>query len=387
MPDLPFADIGRKWFEDIVDQITRWFANTLTEEYNSLTADLFATPVPGGSGASLVFGAPPPHDEPWHGIYQGVVGGEVMVLALLVVFLGVQARNFVRIFDFGFVQGSGRFSRSAWTGAVLVVGWYWIAVLVLYVVQGLTIGLLPDVGSLGAALVETQPEVVVNPLLTMLLAIIGAIALLLLEGVFYIREVLVFVFIYGMPIGIALATTGVPVVSSVARGLCRQFLPPAFLPLPAVVLFRGYSLLFTGDGIGLPSDPFLQSLIAISLPVLGVYVTWKMFAYASPAVSGVVGATSKAAVGLGVGGGLAYAGQTSAAATAMRSGTRAGLGRAAANSVGSTGSSNASRTDSGRPPGTSETTATTERTGNSSSTASDGGVPAYRRSENDPGYY
>lgn len=374
MPDVPFSDFGVKWFEDIVGKVTEWFTKEIVAGYETLTNELFKTPIPSGSGIDVVFGIPASGDEPWHSIYQTVVGGEIMLLALIVLFLCVQGRHFVRIFNIGNAYADRHARRNAWTGAILIVGWYWIGVLVLYFVKGLTIGIIPDVSRVGAALIDLLPAAAGNPMLTLMLAALGGVAMVLLKAIYFIRDILLFVYLYGMPIGIAVAYGNVPVLSRVAKRLCLQFLPLAILPLPAAVLFRGYALLFGGDQMITPTDAFLSYFVVVSLPVLALYVTWKTFRYASPLVSGAIGRASRTAVGLGVVAGLGYGVDTKAAATAARWGPKAGIGHAAVNRFTSDEQAN----DSQPQASTSHDNIATDATG---------GVPAYRRSENDPGYY
>jgi len=374
MPEIPLSDFGVKWFEDIVGKVTEWFTNEITKGYETLTNELFKTPLPEGAGTNVVFGSPASGDEPWHSIYQSVVGGEIMLLALLMLFLAVQGRHFIRIFSVGSAYSDGYTRRNAWTGAVLIVGWYWIAVLVLYFVRGLTVTLIPDISQVGAVLIDILPVAAGNPMLTMLFATAGGAAMVLLKAVYFIRDILLFIYLYGMPIGIALSYGNIPVLSRISKRLCMQFLPLAILPLPAAVLFRGYALLFAGDQMITPVDAFLAYFVVISLPILALYVTWKTFRYASPFVAGAIGSASRTAVNLGVVAGLGYGVGARAATTAARWGPKAGLGQAAANQL-------------GRDEEPSHSNQSAQTAQDNLATDATGGVPSYRRSENDPGYY
>jgi hypothetical protein len=374
MPETPFADFGLKWFEDIISQIGRWFREQLKTAYTELTQSFFSTPTPEGGGLEAVFGAPASGDEPWHTIYESVVGGEIMLLALLTLFLAVQGRHFVRIFRLGSAYADRRTRRSAWTGAVAVVGWYWLAVLLLYLVEGLTVGLLPDVTGVGAALVDLLPATVGNPLLTMLLASLGGLTMVLLKAVYFLRDVLLYVYLYTMPLGLAVAFGNVPVVSAIARRFARGFVPLAVLPLPAVLLFRGYGLLFADAGFATPTDALLRYVVVISLPVLALYLTWKTFRYASPLVAGAIGRGVRAAALVGTVAGVGYAAGPRAASTAARFGPKAGVGHAAVRRFvggGSDGGDGTARDDQS----------------NDGGSGGGGGRPEYRRTENDPAYY
>lgn len=377
MASIPFSDFGLKWFKDIVGKITEWFAHEISAGYEKIQQGFFGTPLPDGSGTEVIFRAPAASDEPWHSIYESVVAGEIMVLSLLILFVAVQGRHFVRIFDFSSAYDERRTRRSAWTGAVLIVAWYWIAVLLLYFVDGFTIALIPDLSRLGAALIDIMPTAIGNPGITMIMAFLGAIAMLALKALYFIREVLLYVYLYTMPLGIAIAFGNIPVVSDIARRLCRQFIPLAVLPLPATLLFRGYGLIFVGEQVVSPGSRFLEYFVVISLPMLTLYVTWKTFRYASPLTAKALSRGTQAAATIGSVAGIGYLGGRRAALATARYGTAAGTVQAA--------------TDGGPNPTSQNETGGTKQDniaddGNNGD-GGGGGVPAYRRSENDPAYY
>lgn len=371
MSDLSLADVGRQWFEDIVATIIGWFVTLLTDGLEQFQNDFFGTPLPEGSGAERVFGVPAPGDEPWHSIYEAVVAGEVMVFALLILLLAVQGRHFVRIFNLSSAYETRRTKHSAWTGAVLIVAWYWLGVLTLYFVEGLTIGLLPDASALGLSLLQILPTAAGNPAITLIMAVIGGLAMVVLEALLFIREVLLYVYLYGMPFGIAVAFGNLPILSRVANRLCLQFVPLAALPIPAAILLRGYELLFVGDLSLAPSTPFLQYFVVVSMPLFVLYVMWKTFSYASPLTVRVLGTTTKAATVLGAVAGAGYVAGPYAATTAARWGARAGVTQAATQRV---FSENGRGTDVGE----------TKYDNTSDESDRNGGTPEYRRQENDP---
>ena len=368
MQEVPFADFGLKWFEDIVNQTIQWFAQEILTGYEAFESGFFSTPLPEGEGTALVFSPPPSSDEPWRAIYDSTVGGEVMVLALFFLMLCVQGRHFIRIFNVSSAYEERRTKRNAWVGAVLIVAWYFLAVLVLYFVEGLTVALVPDLGTLGAALIDILPKAAGSPMITLCLAAIGGLSMVALKAVYFLRELLLYVYLYGMPFGIAAAYANIPVVSRIAKQLCKQFIPLAILPIPAAVLFRGYTLLFTGDPVVTPDSAFLEYLVVVSLPLLALVVTWRTFTYASPLTAQVIGTTTKAAVTLGAIAGAGYVGGPYAASTAARWGPRAAAGQVAAQRAFSSG-----------PNGQSTATA-----GTSQDNVAADNDPSYRRTENDP---
>ncbi len=157
MSSWSLSDIGIKWFEDAIDKLIEWFQEGLTDGYNAVTAQVFGTPTPETDGA-FVFGHP--SNTPWSEIHSSLVAGEIMLLALLLLVMCVQGRHTIRIFNIGSAYETRRTKRSAWTGSFLIVTWYWIAVLALYLVDGFTIALIPDVSAVTIVTVRTfRPEI------------------------------------------------------------------------------------------------------------------------------------------------------------------------------------------------------------------------------------
>ncbi|MDR9431933.1 MAG: hypothetical protein RI568_14710 [Natronomonas sp.] len=366
---VSFADFGLRWFDDIVGQLIVWFHQLLTGGYEALAQETLTTPTPGGSGLDRVFAKPAPSDEPWHSIYEATVAGEMLLFALIVLFVCVQGRHFIRIFDLGSTHEHRRTRRSAVTGGFLIIAWYWVATLLLYVVEALTIGLLPNVHRIGAAMVTMLPQGLDTPILTLFMAGLGAFAVVILRALFFVRELLLYVFLYVMPIAIAVVYGNVPIVSEIAKRLAVQFVSLAMLPLPTALLFRGYGLLFTGPDTIPAEGAFFEYLVVISLPVLAVYVTWKTFSYAAPLASRAVGRAGRGAVLLGSVGTAAYIAGPGAAVATARWGAKGAAGVMA------------SKKYAPSPREQPQQESPTEQQ------PPQGGVPEYRREENDPAYY
>ncbi|QLD86135.1 hypothetical protein HWV23_10490 [Natronomonas halophila] len=369
MAETPFSDFGLKWFEDIVKRVTEWFSEELVGGLRDLGASLFATPLPEGDGTAKVFSKPPKSDGLWHGIYEATVAGEMMIFGLVILFLCVQGRHFIRIFNMGSAYEQRKARRSSWTGAFLIVTWYWLAVMTLYFVHGLTIGLLPNITQVAEALIAMLPHAVDTPVVTLLMAMVGGLSMLAVQALFFIRDVLLYVYLYGMPVGLAISYGNVPVLSGIARRICAQFIPLAILPLPAALLFRGYAFLFTGESKLAVSGSFFEYLVVISLPIIALFVTWKTFQYASPLAARVLGTASRGTVLLGTVAGAAAIGGPRAAAAAGRWGPTAGASVAVSNRY------RVARRTGDQP------------ASDSSDEADSGGRSEYRRKENDPAYY
>ncbi len=377
---LSLSDIGIKWFEDAIDKLIGWFQEGLSDGYEAVTAQVFGTPTPETDGA-FVFGTP--SNTPWEEIHSNLVAGEIMLLALLLLVMCVQGRHTIRIFNIGSAYETRKAKRSAWTGAFLIVTWYWIAVLALYLVDGFTIALLPDVSTVTSTMTALLDLTVSNPLLALFLTGVGAVAMWILQALFFLREILLYILIYAMPIGIALAYGNLPVVSDIARTISMKFVPLAIMPLPVALLFKGYELLFSEgtESALIPESSFLSYLIAVTLPLLSVIIVWKLFKYASPMTTRIIGATTKGAVTAGAVVGAGAVAGPAAAATTATWGPKAAVGYSAASKLRQRGGSNSSEHSSGGTGGR------TDHDNIATDAYGQDGVPAYRRTENDPGYY
>ena len=351
MVDL--IDVVLEGFKEVVDWVISLFMDGLQSGYETLSEEMFGTPTPETDGA-FVFGDP--NNAPWPAIQDALVGGEIMLISLLLLVMCVQGRHTVRIFNIGSAYESRRTKKTAWVGAFLIITWYWVSILALYIVDGFTIALMPSLSSLGDAMLNFLEVSLTNPGLSFVFAFIGGLSMWALEALYYIREVLLYVYIYGMPIAFALAYGNIPVLSDIAMGFSKRFVPLAVLPLPAAVVFKGYDLLYSQNAIS-PSRPFLRYLVAASLPLIALYLTWKTFKYATPLTAKVVGGATKGAALVGGVAAGAYVGGAGVATTAARWGPKAAAGHAVAQKAAARGGHG----------------------------GDDGGTPSYRRTENDPG--
>src|SRR6056297_325632 len=350
MVDL--IDVVLEGFKEVVDWITGLFFEGLNDGYETLSEAMFGSPTPITDGA-FVFGTPT--NGPWPAIRDALVGGEIMLISLLLLVMCVQGRHTIRIFNIGSAYEARRTKKTAWVGAFLIITWYWMSILSLYIVDGFTIALMPNLNSLTDAMLQFLRESLTNPGLTFLFAFIGGVSMWALEALYYIREILLYVYVYGMPIAFAFAYGNIPILSDIAMGFSKRFVPLAVLPLPAAVVFKGYDLLYSQNALA-PNSAFLKYLVAASLPLIALYITWKTFKYATPLTARVVGGATKSAALIGGVAAGAYVGGAGVATTAARWGPKAAAGQAIAQKAAARGGH-----------GTEE------------------GAPSYRRTENDPG--
>ena len=348
MVDL--IDVILEGTKDVVEWFTGLFMSGLRSGYETLTEGIFGTPTPQTNGA-FVFGEPV--NTPWPAIHDALVGGEIMLIALLLLVMSVQARHTVRIFNVGSAYEARKTKKTAWVGAFLIIIWYWVGTLALYLVDGFTLVLIPEISSVSSAMLRFLGATITNLGLGLFFAVIGGASMWALEALFYIREILLYVYLYGMPIAFAVAYGNVPIVSNIALGFSKRFVPLAVLPLPAAVVLKGYELIY-GGGTLTPGTAFLKYLVAASLPLVALYITWKTFKYATPLTARVVGSATRGAALIGGVAAGASVGGAGIATTAARWGPKAAAGQAVAQQAAARGGH------------------------------SNEGTPEYRRTENEP---
>lgn len=373
MSGLSLVDVGLEWFKDAIAAITDWFASGLADGYDTLTEALFGTPTP-QTEDGFVFGTPT--NEPWIGIHESLVGGEIQLLAFLILLICVQTRHALRIFNVGNAVQMRRAVMNGWLGAFLIVLWYWIGALSLYLVDAFTLALIPNMNELTTSMTGFLAVTITNPGLGLLVSVVGGVAMWILQALLFLREILLYIYLFAMPIGIAVAFGRVPVLSRLSRALCVNFVPLAILPIPVALLFRGYHLLFSGGARATvaPDRAFLSYLLAVSLPLVSLLVVWKLFRVGAPLTGRVLGRTIGTAATAGV---VITAGSVAgpaAATTAARWGSKAAAGQTLANRAADI---RASTSD--------DTSADSKRSGD---TASNGAAssPSYRRTGNNPKY-
>jgi type IV secretion system protein TrbL len=366
MSGISLTDVGFQWFRDILDQVVEWFVEAIVNGYRNISEALFGTPVPETANGIPVG---EPQNQPWTQLYDALVAGEVTLIAFLILLICVQGRHTLRIFNLSDPVRDRRVRRSAWTGGMLIVIWYWLAVTTLFLVDGFSIALVPSIESVTTPLSDLFDLTLSNPLLSLWLSFFGALAMWTLQALLYLRELLLYVFVYTMPIAIAVAYGGLPVLSGIAARVAVKFIPLAVMPLPVALLFRGYDLLIGGGaGTMAPESPFFGYLIAVSLPVVSVWVIWKLFAYTTPRLVRTVGRVTGLTVTAGAVAGAATVAGPWAGAAAARWGPKAAAGQAVAQRFGRDREETASTADSSAP------VVRTNETG----------APSYRRTENEP---
>lgn len=325
------SDYGLQWFRDIVTWLINWLRIATIQAFNDFSAvsgglhqgggnpSLLGTPVPSTTyNPGVIFQDPGGSNQIFGRIYDATtLGGsspEMLVFSIVVLVICVQGHAMAKVFNYGNTKLARRTKKSAWVGFFAIVTWYWLGVLVLYLAQGFTTALIPDLtvsggsyntildymaeyvnvvisandieqpgtSSVGGA---TGVDILRNPAFLLPLYAVGALSAFAVRTIFMLRWLVLYVYLYSMPIGIALLFGNVPYVSDIAKRFVKHFFTWLLLPLPAGALLMVYDVLFNdlqllGQVSGSPSS--VQFLVGITFPVLLLWVTWKTFTYAEP---------------------------------------------------------------------------------------------------------
>lgn len=338
------------WF---IEELARPMERTLTESFGD---DILATPLPRPltDGADVVLAEPT--RTPFTAIYDQVVFGEITVIAILILLVAFYLRTIAEIFDVG-DHWQPPSKRQLWTGLILILGWWWLAMLMMMMVRGFEIALMPSdliditnamyTEGINASWDNASTYLGDNPYgqdlnsvsiaIAMIFALIGGTGYVLLDVLLNIRDMLIYVYLVGMPVGFGFVYSGLPIVSGLVKRVMTRFVALLVLPIPIYVMFRILGAFFFHCG-GEPcplsiEEQFLGYAFVTLFPYFAVYIAWKLFQYSAP--SPVFQLSSKAiGVGRSVGtlgtrtlfaGGLAAAGNPYAATTTMTGGVKSGV--------------------------------------------------------------
>lgn len=319
---------GLEWFIDFVIWLIAWFQAGLKSSLrtfgegplvgSSRDGTIFDTPLPGGKGfggknqlVDLVLGNP---GGDWGTIHDAVTPGPeatILVAGIVVLFVSVQVQHVTRIFNYSNVYREKRTKRSAYAAILFILLWYYIGVFMLFFVDGLTTGLAPKFGFISDPAAVSGSQTILEwvdlnvvasagpdsgdivrdpgaasgkdlyryPVFALPAYLIAALSAWAVQAVFTLRWVLIYIYMYMMPLGIALWFGNIPYVSSVAERFSKHFFTWALLPLPVALAIRGYKLIYE---FTLSFGDTGKFMLGIIFPVLLLVVTVKTFQYAQP---------------------------------------------------------------------------------------------------------
>lgn len=410
VPDINFSEAVEAGIQLVLEAVTNGFEQTAQNAANTVVTQAAEVPLPVNSPSSVAFVYTPPSGQPWADIYDKVFMGEMTGIGLILLVVAVQGRQLARIFGVGSHTVARTVKKRAWTGGMAIICWYYIAMLVLLASYIFTEALAVPPAQVGfknqtliGASISSGTSTAGLWGVKFLLAFVAVIPALLVELLFILRTWAIYIYLYIMPVLIALIYGQYPVISDYAERLAKAFVPWVFLSVPLALYIRAIDYVY--DAVGSTNYPGHNAgvgeyLLGIAFPVFALFIVWKTFKTTSPAVSAALetgaSVTTKTAGTAALGATAVASGGASAATMAASGGASSAAG--AASSVGASGGGGGGGAGSQAAKGATKTAGEAKRGaqrtaesmpgfgGSDSRGAGDwsGGERQVRRTENDP---
>lgn len=272
-----------------------------------------------------------PTAQPWLQIWEATWVGagtpEMLAVSLAVLVLGVKVRSLAMALGVGDAVRARAANRNVRTGFFLVVFWYPLALLYLFGVNSLLYWVYPPdpvatfMAFFFAPLAQVQ---FISTAVNAAIGVLGVGALLLITFILVVRTVLMWVYLWCMPLLFAVYYSELPYLDEIARRLGFRFLPLSLIPLVPAVFLRITTRVFTSEAMvpGLPA-----SVTAAMFLLMAAFGSWKLFRISAPQVekglkigAGVTAGAALTAMGSPYAGAMATGGRiVPAAALASRS--------------------------------------------------------------------
>ncbi|WP_277552343.1 hypothetical protein [Halobaculum limi] len=262
---------------DVIVSALREFLQVLTEpvrkliqnQGNTIVKEIVGTPHPDSVFEVPTNGIwPSLYDQYWEYIFP---------LALLLWGLSIGLVIFLESTSYLFSgYHRSKLKKRAFSGLVGILFWWWIAALSLRFIEALTGYLVPDLSNI--TLFETLSFGAIGVLGVALALSVDLILFILIGLVYFVREIVLYLFVLMMPLLIALWVPGVgpfTLVSGFVRRLAGFYVPFLFMTVPVAILFRLGEIL--GDEVSLSLGGFGAWITALVIPVVAVASPFVLF--------------------------------------------------------------------------------------------------------------
>jgi len=169
-----------------------------------------------------------------------------------------------------------KLKKRAFSGLLGILAWWWIGAFSLQFTDELTSLLLPNLADL--SLFDVASFGAMGVLGVVISATIDLTLFLLVALLYYVRQVVLYLFVLLMPVLIALWVPGVgpfTLLSRFVKRLAGFYVPFLFMTVPVALLFTLSGLL--GSSATLSLGGVGQWLVAISVPFVAVVVPFVLF--------------------------------------------------------------------------------------------------------------
>ncbi|QPV61551.1 hypothetical protein I7X12_12340 [Halosimplex litoreum] len=248
------------------------------------------------SALSVAIGTPHPNavfvaptNNPWTSIY-GYFWDVLTPLALLLWALSVGIVIFLESTSYLFSSyHRTKLKRRAFAGLLGILAWWWMDAFARQFTNELAIFLAPDLSNI--TLFETLSVSGVGALVTAITLSVDFFLIALVILIYFIREVVLYLFTLLMPILIALWIPGVGPFSLVSKFMKRMagfYVPFLFMTIPVALLFRlgqilGENFGFSVEGLGLWLTALIIPIVAIVSPFVLFWQAGSIFFMAQSA--------------------------------------------------------------------------------------------------------
>jgi hypothetical protein len=176
-----------------------------------------------------------------------------------------------------------RLKRRAFAGLLGILMWWWLAALSLQLINQLTSYLVPDLSNV--TLFQTLSFSAMGVLGLVFALSVDLVLFVLIALIYFIRQLVLYLFVLMMPLLIVLWIPGVgplTLVSGFMRRLAGFYVPFLFMTVPVALLFRlgdilGQSFELSLGGFGLWLTALVIPLVAVLSPFVLVWQAGAIF--------------------------------------------------------------------------------------------------------------
>lgn len=286
-------------FECIIKDLFKWLVGGAgsEEKLRQLRQEIFGLQPPRGDFFMLEKPAEgTPFREIWEATWIDAGTPEVLVLSLAILITGRLVMSNVTLLE---LAGAGSKSSKRMAkrnkanfrvGVFAVILSYPMAALAVSIVNYTAMWLLPGADAWGklfsqilTGVATTAAASVVNPPAILMIAAFIVLRLIF-EMILWVHDKLLFMFLYGMPLGFAIKYVGIPVLSSYVDKILRRVVPILLMPIATAIIIKGFSYFMLQDAGGfiagslglvgpvamlLLLDIALYKILTSSVPMIG----------------------------------------------------------------------------------------------------------------------
>ncbi|NHN48016.1 hypothetical protein G9464_10450 [Halostella sp. JP-L12] len=241
---------------------------SLIETYaDDLVRTIVVTPHP-----NAVFS--PPTNGAWGGIYE-YYWESIVPLSLMLWALSIGLVIFLESTSYLFSSyHRSKLKKRAVSGLLGILSWWWLAAISLRLISALTGFILPDLSDV--TLFETLSFSALGALGVMVTLLTDLTLFVLIALIYYVRQVVLYMFVLLMPLLIVFWIPGVGPFTLVSRFMRRMagfYVPFLFMTVPVALLFRlgailGSELELSMGGIGAWLTALVLPFVALATPIV-----------------------------------------------------------------------------------------------------------------------